>query len=401
MAQDVQVIIPHIHTAYPHGTAFGIVQAGDQLHQAGLCAAGAADDAQRLAGLDGKGDIVQHRTARTMLILKGNMVELDAAVLHLLHRLLGRGQVGGLVQHFHDTLGGSGRHGDHHKDHAQHHQGHEDVHDVSEQGVELTGGDGTVQHIFSAQPAQGDVAAVNGGEHGRVVEAQAALGLDELVVQALAGLGVLLVLKALAHKALDHTDGGHVFLHRGVEVIVVLEHAVKDVEGGDHDAGQHHHQKDYRHHEHQRQRAADDHSHEQCKHQMHRGTHAHALDHLERILHVGHVGGHTGDKARRGELVDVGEGIVLDVLIHGIAQIAGKAGGCLGGIFTGQNAQQQRNGCHKKGEQTILDDGVHIALFNAQVNDKGHDGGQQHIHHGFQGCKERCQDCGAFVLAQM
>ena len=56
---------------------------------------------------------------------------------------------------------------------------------------------------------------------------------------------------------------------------------------------------------------------------------------------------------------------MLDVLIHGIAQIAGKAGGCLGGIFTGQNAQQQRNGCHKKGEQTILDDGVHIALFNA------------------------------------
>ena len=44
-------------------------------------------------------------------------------------------------------------------------------------------------------------------------------------------------------------------------------------------------------------RAADAHSHEQCEHQMHRGTHAHALDHLERILHVGHIGGHTGDKA--------------------------------------------------------------------------------------------------------
>ena len=109
-AQDVQVVIPHIHAAHLHGAGLGVVQAGDQLHQTGLCTAGAADDAQRLAGLDGKGDIVQHRTARTMLILKGNMVELDAAIPDLLHRLLGRGQVRGLVQHFHDTLGGSGRH---------------------------------------------------------------------------------------------------------------------------------------------------------------------------------------------------------------------------------------------------------------------------------------------------
>ena len=306
-----------------------------------------------------------------------------------------------LVQHLHDTLGRGGGHGDHHKGHAQHHQSHEDVHDVTEQGIQLSGGNGTMEHIFCAEPAQGNVAAVHRHQHGRVIEAQTALSVDELVVEALAGLGVLLVLKALTHKALDHADGGHILLHRGVQVVVVLEHAVKDVEGGDHDAGQHHHQKDYRHHEHQRQRAADDHSHEQCEHQMHRGTHAHALDHLERILHVGHIGGHTGDKARRGELVDVGEGIVLDVLIHGIAQIAGKAGGCLGGIFTGQNAQQQSNGCHQESEQAVLDDGMHVALFNAQVDDEGHDGGQKHIHDGFQSGKERCQDCGAFVLAQM
>ena len=34
-------------------------------------------------------------------------------------------------------------------------------------------------------------------------------------------------------------------------------------------------------------------------------------------------------------------------------------------------------------------------------DDEGHDGGQKHIHHGFQSGKERCQDCGAFILAQM
>ena len=83
------------------------------------------------------------------------------------------------------------------------------------------------------------------------------------------------------------------------------------------------------------------------------------------------------------------------------AQISGKAGGCLGGVFAGQNAQRQRDHSHQKGEQAVLEDGVHIALFNALIDDKGHDGGQKHIHHGFQSGKERCQDCGAFILAQM
>ena len=92
---------------------------------------------------------------------------------------------------------------------------------------------------------------------------------------------------------------------------------------------------------------------------------------------------------------------MLDIFIHGIAQISGKAGGCLGGVLARQHAQHQRNGCHQKGKQAVADDGVHIALFNALIDDKGHDGGQQHIHDGFQSREDRCQDRGALVLAQM
>ena len=106
-----------------------------------------------------------------------------------------------------------------------------------------------MQNVLGTQPAQGDVAAVNSGEHGRVIEAQAALGVHKLVVQALAGFGVLLVFKALAHEALHYADGGDIFLHGSVQGIVVFEHPVKDVEGGHHDACQHRHQKDHSHHE--------------------------------------------------------------------------------------------------------------------------------------------------------
>ena len=106
-----------------------------------------------------------------------------------------------------------------------------------------------MQHIFCAQPAQRKVAAVDSDQHGGAVEAQAAFGVDELVIQALAGLGVLFVLKALAHEALHHADGGDVLLHGRIQGVVVFEHPVKDVEGGHHDACQHRHQKDHSHHE--------------------------------------------------------------------------------------------------------------------------------------------------------
>ena len=92
---------------------------------------------------------------------------------------------------------------------------------------------------------------------------------------------------------------------------------------------------------------------------------------------------------------------MLDVLVHRIAQVACEAGGCLGGILARQNAQQQSDGRHCEGEQAILEDGVHIALCDAKVDDEGHDGGQQDVHDGFQRGKHRCQDRGALILAQM
>ena len=43
-AQHVEVVVAHIHAAHLHGAGLGIIQAGDELHKAGFCAAGAADD---------------------------------------------------------------------------------------------------------------------------------------------------------------------------------------------------------------------------------------------------------------------------------------------------------------------------------------------------------------------
>ena len=71
---------------------------------------------------------------------------------------------------------------------------------------------------------------------------------------------------------------------------------------------------------------------------------------------------------------------------------------------TGRDALDWISWCvdhHCEGEQAVFDDGVHIALFNAKVDDEGHDGGQQDVHDCFQCGKHRRQDSGASVFAQM
>ena len=401
VAQHVQVVVPDVHAAHFHAAFGNVVQAGDQLDQAGLGRAGAADDAQRLAGLDAEGDVAEHRAAGAVLILEGDVVELDAAVLDLLDGGLGGGQVGGFVQHLDDAVAGGHRHAEHDKDHREHHQAHEDVHDVAEQGVELAGGDDAVQDIVGAEPGQGQVAAVDGQQHGGVVEAEAAFRLDELLVKVLAGLGVFFVLVLLADKALDHADGGDVLLHRGVEGVVVLKDAVKDLDGGEHDAAQHQEQKDHGHQEDQGQVGVDGDGHDQGEHQVDRGAHAHAGQHLEGVLDVGDVGGHAGDQARGGELVDVGEGIVLDPLEHGVAQVAGIARRGPRRAAAGRQAQQQRKGGHQQGEHAVLDDGVHIAFFDALVDDVGHQKREKNVHDGLERGQERRDDGSAPVLAEM
>ena len=62
---------------------------------------------------------------------------------------------------------------------------------------------------------------------------------------------------------------------------------------------------------------------------------------------------------------------------------------------------QQRQADNQEREQTIFEDGVHIALLDALIDDERHDGGKQDIHDRFQRGKERRHDGRAFVLAQM
>ena len=94
-------------------------------------------------------------------------------------------------------------------------------------------------------------------------------------------------------------------------------------------------------------------------------------------MHVGHVGGQAGDDAAGGELIDVGEGELLDVLIHLPPQVPGKARGGLGAEPAGQAAADQRQNGHAHHGETVADDMVHAACPDALVQQAaGHQGDQ-------------------------
>ena len=148
---------------------------------------------------------------------------------------------------------------------------------------------------MGAEPGQGQVAAVDGQQHGGVVEAEAAFRLDELLVKVLAGLGVFFVLVLLADKALDHPDAAKILLHHLVQAVVGLEdpaedgvHRLHDGKNADAQDGQ----GDEKHH---RERAVDLEGHNHGQDQHARRPHRHANGHHKGILNVGDVGGQAGD----------------------------------------------------------------------------------------------------------
>ena len=197
----------------------------------------------------------------------------------------------------------------------------------------------------------------------------------------------------LPDEGLHHADGGDVLLNAGVQVIVAPEDLVEDFHGDHHDGPQHHDQEHHSDQEGEAQLGADDKAHDVAEDQHQRGTHRDADDHHEGILHVGDVGGHTGDQAGYAELVDVGEGKGLDVVVDGLPQVGRQAGGGAGREFAGRRAEGQAQQSQNHHYDSVTVNHRQIGLLQAPVNDDRGDKGQQDLHDDFQGAKPDAQEC--------
>ena len=164
--------------------------------------------------------------------------------------------------------------------------------------------------------------------------------MGEILIDGLGNLIEFLDFVILTHKVLHHAHAAQVFLHHVVERIVGFEHAAEDGMRAAHDqihAQAHHRQAQQ---EHQRNLRVDGQRHYHGEDQRHGRTHGHAHDHLESVLHVGHVRGQTGDDRGGAELIDIGERIILNAVIHIMAQVAREAAGGRGSHFAALYAKE-------------------------------------------------------------
>ena len=128
-----------------------------------------------------------------------------------------------------------------------------------------------------------------------MIEGKYAFGPLEILAQIVRGRAELLLFVIFAHVRLDLAGGLHVFLYGAVEVIVLAERAVKERHRLYHDDREAHAKKGHERDEHPRKAAAHYKRHDEAEYEHQRRAHDEADYQHVSHLHVGHVGGHTGD----------------------------------------------------------------------------------------------------------
>ena len=178
------------------------------------------------------------------------MIEINASVRNVRHRILRVCQIRFFVQHLADTADTCHGHTDHDHNHGQHHQAHEKRHDIAEKTGEIACGQRTAHDELGSKPGYGDDAEVNCDHHGRVIERQKALCFHRKIVKHFGRSGEFFVFIIFTHECLDHADGGDVFLHAGVQVVVPLEYLAENLKSNHHNGSDDRYQEDYGDQEH-------------------------------------------------------------------------------------------------------------------------------------------------------
>ena len=121
VTERLEIIFSHIASADFDRTFRDVIETRDQLDQGSLGGTGSSDDPDRSAGRDLKIDVRERIFLVLSGIAEGNMIKLDAAVLHFLRSVFRRSQDTLMCQDLRDTVAGFLRHAAHNKYHGQHH----------------------------------------------------------------------------------------------------------------------------------------------------------------------------------------------------------------------------------------------------------------------------------------
>ena len=421
ISKSFQIIISHVHTADLNGSVRHIIQAGNQIHQRRLSGAGASDDTDGFSGMNVEIDMMQGSLIAllrhimngdhlTPILIIGNIppligeihiFKINAAVLHLHHRILRIADVGLLLKDLTDSLRTGCRHGQHDKDHRYHHQAEQNHHDVAKQRGQLAGCHRAANDLMRAKPRDSDDACIHNQGHHRHVHNHQLLCADEQLVQLLYRLVEFRFLIILTDKCLDDANGRDILLHTRIQVVIFAEGGPKCLRS----PSDNNHEKCSENRqcpkENQTDLRTDHDAHYQCNDHHERRTDRNADNHHKRILQIRDVRRHTGDKSRRRILINIGERKRLDICVHGITKIRRKAGRSIRSKHPSQDTKQKTGKCHDQHDQTVMKDLLHVARLNSLVNQRCCHKRNQNFHQNFQKCKDRCQNRRSFILPDL
>ena len=190
-----------------------------------------------------------------------------------------------------------------------------------------------------------------------------------------------------AHEALYNADTGNILLNAGIEVVVPRENLVEHLGSLGNDDSKNGSQNHHRAEEYQADAHVNEHTHYNAAYEHDRSSYSNAYYHLERVLEIGDVGGHTCNETGGAELIYVRERELLDIGEHCVTEITCESRGSVRSELAGEYAECKAHERHDEHNAAVNVHLGYISGVNAFVDYSRRDERDKYLHHDFQHCK--------------
>ena len=215
----MNLIIPHILSAYVHRSLGRIIEPWNQLYQRGFGGTGTTQDSYCLTRWNVKIHPGQGKLPGILVIFKRNILKVNTSVCYLLQPVFRGSQFHLFVQNFRNTVGagkGTGKQ----KEHVgNHHKGIHNLHYIAQKSSQVTYRQIRFQDHISSKPHDQHNSAVHHRLKSRQVQHRIVEGSLAGAGQICVDLREFLFLIFVPDKGFHRTDGSEAFLNHPVQSV--------------------------------------------------------------------------------------------------------------------------------------------------------------------------------------
>ena len=346
-----QGVVFHIHAVYTDFSCIRIIEPGNQLHKAGLSAAGGTDNSDCLSRLYMERNIGKHffpSLSAVFKIGKGNVPEFNIPSRN--NRIFSAGlfirQIDFRIQYFCNTFQ-TGHCPAALQQHHSHHQRHEYLYDVCGKRRQISYRHSPCQNLPAAYPDYRQRGNIHSQHHNRHIQNHYLKCTQPRLFQLLIGYGKFFRFKLISYKRFDNPYIRQHFLYSGIDRIDLFLYDFKPRESNKNyrSYGRRQHRNDNK--QNHRQLGVHNKSHNDRTDQ-HAGRPEHQFQpHRNDILHLGNIVRQSGHKRTGTEPVNILKREFLNFAKQIAPQICSKADGRPGRKISASNAPCHHHQCRQ------------------------------------------------------